>query len=110
MNVQTQPQLAGSEIALQFYQAVLTRDYTTLRDTFHWSKEELESFTVEQQFTSAGKLISSGNMTLRKVPITKAAIEAHKQTAADSDKKTEQPATVTRIPTFCPNPSGKKIG
>lgn len=72
------PALIASELALQFYQAILTRDYTTLRDVFHWSKSELDSMNPDQQFTAAGKLISAGNIAIRKVPMTKSAIEANK--------------------------------
>ncbi|MCW8351459.1 hypothetical protein [Citrobacter portucalensis] len=87
------PALMASELALQFYQAILTRDYTTLRDVFHWTKSELDSMTPDQQFTAAGKLISAGNIAIRKVPMTKSAIEASKP-----------PATVTpaQRPTFTP--------
>lgn len=72
------PALIASELALQFYKAILTRDYTTLRDVFHWSKSELDSMNPDQQFTAAGKLISAGNIAIRKVPMTKSAIEANK--------------------------------
>ncbi|MEB7923565.1 hypothetical protein NGJ69_07440 [Atlantibacter hermannii] len=77
------PALMASELALQFYQAILTRDYTTLRDTFHWTKDELNSMTPEHQFTAAGKLISAGNIAIRKVPMTKSAIEASTKQAPD---------------------------
>ena len=70
------PALMASELALQFYQAVLMRDAIILRDVFHWSKEELNSFTNEQQFAAAQKLVSAGNIAIRKVPMTRAAIEA----------------------------------
>jgi len=77
------PALMASELALQFYQAILTRDYTTLRDVFHWTKAELDSMTPDQQFTAAGKLISAGNIAIRKVPMTKSAIEASRPPAAN---------------------------
>ncbi|SSW79424.1 Uncharacterised protein [Klebsiella pneumoniae] len=95
-----QPALLASELALQFYQAVLMRDYTTLRDVFHWTKEELDASTTEHQFAAAQKLVSAGNIAIRKVPMTKAAIEA-----------STKPATVTPLTqaTFNPNPSGKKL-
>ncbi|WP_182934386.1 MULTISPECIES: hypothetical protein [unclassified Klebsiella] len=89
------PALVASELALQFYQAVLTRDYTTLRDVFHWSKSELDSMTPDQQFTAAGKLISAGNIAIRKVPMTKSAIEANAPAPANVTKET---ATFTRKP------------
>lgn len=75
------PALMASELALQFYQAILTRDFTTLRDVFHWTKAELDSMNPDQQFTAAGKLISAGNIAIRKVPMTKSAIEASKPQA-----------------------------
>lgn len=84
------PALLASELALQFYQAILTRDITTLRDTFHWTKDELDSMTPDQQFAAASKLVSAGNIAIRKVPMTKAAIDANKPPAA----------TVTQRPQF----------
>lgn len=86
------PALMASELALQFYQAILTRDFTTLRDTFHWTKSELDSMNPDQQFTAAGKLISAGNIAIRKVPMTKSAIEANNKT----------PVTPAQRPTFQP--------
>ncbi|HIC0119724.1 TPA: hypothetical protein ACWZMA_000232 [Escherichia coli] len=88
------PALMASELALQFYQAILTRDFTTLRDVFHWTKSELDSMTPDQQFTAAGKLISAGNIAIRKVPMTKSAIEASKQPPAN--------VTPAQRPTFQP--------
>ena len=81
------PALIASELALQFYQAILTRDKTTLRDIFHWTKDELNSMTFEQQFTAAGKLISAGNIAIRKVPMTKSAIEASIKKVPDEQTK-----------------------
>lgn len=85
------PALMASELALQFYQAILTRDYTTLRDVFHWTKSELDSMSPDQQFTAAGKLISAGNIAIRKVPMTKSAIEASRPPATATVTPAQQP-------------------
>ncbi|MCM7468116.1 hypothetical protein [Enterobacter bugandensis] len=93
------------QLAIQYFEAVLTRDSQTLRDTFGYSKQECDNISPTQQEVAATKLMVAGNTLARKAPAPSAGKEG-------SSKKTDQPSepsTVTRFATFNPNPSGKKL-
>lgn len=90
-----------ANLAISYFEAVLTRDSQTLRDTFGYSKQECEAIEPEQQQHAASKLMAAGNVLTRKTPQLPQAV------------KQPEAATVTQLPpkaTFNPNPSGKKFG
>lgn len=90
-----------ANLAISYFEAVLTRDSQTLRDTFGYSKQECEAIEPEQQQHAASKLMAAGNVLTRKTPQLPLAV------------KQPETATVTQLPTKAtlnPNPSGKKFG
>ena len=93
------------QLAIQYFESVLTRDSQTLKDVFGYSKQECDNISPTQQEVAATKLMQAGNTLARKTPQAKSGADAGK----DTDKNPEQ-ATVTKFPTFIPNPSGKKVG
>lgn len=91
-----------ANLAISYFEAVLTRDSQTLRDTFGYSKQECEAIEPEQQQHAASKLMAAGNVLTRKTP--------QLPLAGKETGKQPETATVTKLPTFNPNPSGKKFG
>lgn len=91
-----------ANLAISYFEAVLTRDSQTLRDQFGYSKQECEAIEPGQQQHAASKLMAAGNVLTRKTPQLPLA-------GKETDQKPVQ-ATVTKIPTFNLNPSGQKFG
>lgn len=102
------------QLAIQYFEAVLTRDSQTLRDTFGYSKQECDNISPTQQEVAATKLMVAGNTLARKTPVPQAGNSVGKESSEKKPDQTRslQPetSTVTKFPTFNPNPSGKKVG
>lgn len=98
------------QLAIQYFEAVLTRDSQTLKDTFGYSKQECDSISPTQQEVAATKLMVAGNTIARKTPAPVAGKESSAKRVDQPHSSTPEPSTVTKFATFNPNPSGKKIG
>ncbi|HDS5694121.1 TPA: hypothetical protein QHW38_003590 [Escherichia coli] len=89
-----------ANLAISYFEAVLTRDSQTLRDTFGYSKQECEAIEPEQQQHAASKLMAAGNVLTRKTPQLPLAGKEKTQPSAEV-------VTPLKRPVFCPNPSAK---
>ncbi|BBV65730.1 TPA: hypothetical protein N2N50_000518 [Kluyvera ascorbata] len=94
------------QLAIQYFEAVLTRDSQMLRDTFGYSKQECDNISPSNQEVAATKLMVAGNTLSRKTP---APVLGKRGSSKKTDQKPVQ-ATVTKLPTFNLNPSGQKFG
>lgn len=98
------------QLAIQYFEAVLTRDSQTLRDKYGYSKQECDNISPTQQEVAATKLMVAGNTLARKTPSPMAGKETPTKKPDQAHSLKSEPSTVTKFPTFNPNPSGKKAG
>ncbi|MCX8984455.1 hypothetical protein [Citrobacter portucalensis] len=87
-STQPTPHTVG-QLAIQYFEAVLTRDTAMLKDVYGYSKQDCDNIEPDHQQQAAAKLLAAGNILARKTP----------QPVA-----TKEPATVTEKPkaTFHP--------
>ncbi len=64
---QPQPHIMA-QLAVQYFEAVLTRDSATLKDVYGYSKHDCDAVSPEQQQQAAAKLLAAGNILSRKTP------------------------------------------
>lgn len=91
---QPQPHTVA-QLAVKYFEAVLTRDSATLKDVYGYSKQDCDSVSPEQQQQAAAKLLATGNILSRKTP---------QHTLANPLQPLTGKQSVTRA-TFNPTPS-----
>ena len=64
---QPQPHTVA-QLAVKYFEAVLTRDSATLKDVYGYSKQDCDAVNPEQQQQAAAKLLAAGNILSRKTP------------------------------------------
>lgn len=95
----------------QFLEAVLYKDSKALRE-FGVDDKAVQDITLDTQIAVAHKLLASDNNSRRsqsKRVIAARELAGKEIPAKEIDQKPVQ-ATVTKLPTFNPNPSGQKFG
>lgn len=93
MNTTTPTPHTVAQLAIQYFEAVLTRDSQTLKDVYGYSKQDCDNIEPDHQQQAASKLLAAGNVLARKTPqpvITKQPANVTKATAPDV-KPTFQP-------------------
>lgn len=67
-NTQTPAPHTVAQLAIQYFEAVLTRDSATLRDVYGYSKQDCDNIEPDHQQQAAAKLLAAGNILARKTP------------------------------------------
>lgn len=57
-----------AQLAIQYFEAVLTRDSQTLKDVYGYSKQDCDNIEPDHQQQAAAKLLAAGNILARKTP------------------------------------------
>lgn len=57
-----------AQLAINYFEAVLTRDSQTLKTMYGYSKQDCDNIEPEQQQQAASKLLAAGNVLARKTP------------------------------------------
>ncbi len=91
---QPQPHTVA-QLAVKYFEAVLTRDSSTLKDVYGYSKQDCDAVNPEQQQQAAAKLLAAGNILSRKTPQHMPASPPQPLAGKQSEAKA----------TFNPNPS-----
>lgn len=91
---------APSELALDYFTAILTRDFTTLTTKFKISLDECKLIGLDAQNMAASKLMAAGNILNRKAPVTRAALQANGITPPPATVTPPAPAASAPVATF----------